>query len=111
MKRTPLKPGKPPRKVSVKRAKQNRERTKVIKEILRYRSHCEAGPKIVAADRRHFCRVTPDDVHEPLTRARGGSITDPDNMVLVCRPCHDWIHNNPALAKEVGLLKSAVPGQ
>lgn len=41
------------------------------------------------------------DVHERLTRARGGSITDPDHghMITVCRPCHIVITGNPAKAE------------
>ena len=33
------------------------------------------------------------DVHEKLTRARGGSIVDEANVVALCRQCHDDIHN------------------
>jgi len=47
------------------------------------------------------------DLHEPLTRARGGSILDPANTVAVCRSCHDWIHDNPTAATDLGLLRSA----
>jgi hypothetical protein len=47
----------------------------------------------------------PLDPHEPLTRARGGSITDPSNLAWVCRAHHDWAHDNPDEAHEVGLLK------
>lgn len=46
------------------------------------------------------------DVHEPLTRARGGSITDPDNGVLLCRRHHEWTHAHPREALELGLLRS-----
>ena len=40
------------------------------------------------------------DPHEPLTRARGGSIIDKANMVALCRECHDWIHAHPKQAGE-----------
>jgi len=50
------------------------------------------------------------DAHELLSRARGGSITDLANIVLLCRSCHDdvtfrhheipdadrWIHSREA---------------
>ncbi len=45
-------------------------------------------------------------VHEKLTRARGGSITDPENCVALCRECHDWIHAHPRQATEDGWLIS-----
>lgn len=45
------------------------------------------------------------DVHELLTRARGGSILDEDNCRAVCRSCHIWIGLNPAKAAEEGWLR------
>jgi hypothetical protein len=103
---TPLKRGEPPRKVSKKRAKENRVRTKVVKEVMSSRFRCEAGVLIASVDSEHRCSGEVHDVHEPLTRARGGSITDANNMVVVCRWCHNWIHARPSLASSVGLLLS-----
>lgn len=48
----------------------------------------------------------PLDVHEVVTRGRGGSATDPGNCILVCRHHHDWIHRNPIEATTLGLLAS-----
>lgn len=101
---TPLKP------VSKKRAAENRRRRNVIAQVLQTRTVCEAGHAIETIDRDHRCRRTPDDVHEPLTRARGGSITDPDNMVVICRACHDWVHTHPEAATSVGLLVHSYNG-
>lgn len=49
----------------------------------------------------------PLDVHEPLTRARGGDPTDPDACVLLCRRHHDWVHAHPREASCLGLLRAA----
>lgn len=50
------------------------------------------------------------DPHEPLSRGRGGSITDEDNIVPLCRECHDWIGDNPLEAEAEGwLLPSRMP--
>lgn len=46
------------------------------------------------------------DPHEPLTRARGGSIVDLDNIVLLCRDHHDWIDQHPTEATALGMLVS-----
>lgn len=46
-------------------------------------------------------------VHEPLTRARGGSIVDPKNAVGTCWWCHAMIHDHPAEATARGFLRSA----
>lgn len=51
----------------------------------------------------------PLDPHEPLTRARGGSITDPENLVWICRAHHDYCHDHPIEATELGLLKPSGP--
>lgn len=51
------------------------------------------------------CTRPSTDPHEPLTRARGGSITDPTNVRMVCRPCHDEITNEAPWAYTLGFLK------
>jgi hypothetical protein len=33
-------------------------------------------------------------IHEPLTRARGGSILDEKNCVPICAPCHMRVHED-----------------
>lgn len=81
---------------SKKRQRENRQRRKVIAETFPERPPC-AVPA---------CVRWADDVHEPLTRGRGGSITDPANMAALCRPHHDEItFTEPAWAYELGLLK------
>lgn len=37
-------------------------------------------------------RSVAHDPHEPLSRARGGSVTDPDNVEALCRTCHQGKH-------------------
>lgn len=60
---------------------------------------------------RDGCNQPAWDCHEPLTRARGGSITDPANMAPLCRKCHDELTNGePEWAYEQGLLKHSWPG-
>lgn len=46
------------------------------------------------------------DVHEILSRARGGSLDDPANLAVLCRPCHDWITTHPAEATLEGWLRA-----
>jgi hypothetical protein len=92
----------------------------MVREELAKRELCEAGAIIYQyrlgaygqtnADRLHAvayrCGGLAVDLHEPLTRARGGSILDPDNTVAVCRSCHEWVHDHPKAATKVGLLRS-----
>ena len=55
------------------------------------------------------CTKVATDMHEILRRSQGGSATDPDNILLVCRECHRWITDNPDEAIELGLAKSSEP--
>ena len=113
MKRSPLRRGNPPerrtplRQVSAKRAKVQRLRRVMVAEELAKRELCEAGARITQAGYDARCHGLAVELHEPLTRARGGSILDPANTVAICRSCHDWVHVNPAAATGLGLLVSS----
>ena len=52
------------------------------------------------------CWYKANEVHEPLTRARGGSILSEENSLAVCRYCHVETHAHPAEATERGFLRS-----
>jgi hypothetical protein len=100
--KTPLKAGgtldrsTPIRQQSAKRQRENRERKAVL--VAKYGTgpvQCEVP----------WCVRWADDAHEILTRARGGSITDPDNIRAVCRTCHDAITDEAPWAYEIGFLK------
>jgi hypothetical protein len=56
------------------------------------------------------CTETACDADERLPRGRGGSITDPGNLLLLCRAHHDWKHAHPHAAAEMGIFDSAKPG-
>ena len=113
MKRSPLRRGGPLRRrtplrhISPKRAKQQRLRLKMARNELARRELCEAAVIITHAGYDARCHGFAIELHEPLTRARGGSILDPANTVAICRSGHDWIHVNPAAATDLGLLRSA----
>jgi 5-methylcytosine-specific restriction endonuclease McrA len=83
--------------VSKKRAAANRERTKALRPLREAQTWCtRCGVSGVGLD-----------AHELLSRARGGSITDLDNIVLLCRSCHDLITTSPALAEAEGWSRTA----
>jgi len=113
MKRTPLHRRTPLRRVSLKRQRLMQQRRMFVTDQLARRPDCEAGPLIRTGNEAVAgygastpCRRRAVDIHEPLTRARGGSILDPANTVAVCRGCHDWIHTHPESATRLGLLRS-----
>ena len=77
--------------VSGKRRAENRERTAMADRLWPDRREgtvmCGCG--------RPECQRPADDLHEPLTRARGGAITDEANAVPLSRHCHDEITFSP----------------
>ena len=102
MKRTPLK------RKSKKIADRDRLRAVLVSEELVKRPWCEAGGQVrLASDGKcgHLQRRPASELHEPKTRARGGSILNRANTVSICRECHTWVHDHPAAAHEAGLLK------
>jgi hypothetical protein len=84
--------------VSKKRIILNRKRSQFVNELLKFRLMCEA--------RIRGCTMTPTEVHEILTRGRGGSIIDPENCLALCRSCHFFITNEPSWSKQNGFVVS-----
>src|ERR1035438_1328174 len=84
--------GKPLRQVSKKRAKENRVRAAVIAGLYPERPRCDCG-----------CGRLADDVHEILSRARGGSITDGANFAGVAPVCHNATTDEAPFGYELGL--------
>lgn len=66
-------------------------------------SACEACPisPVGATPPRHW-----GEKHEILTRGRGGSPTDPDNILCLCSPCHAWVTTHEHAARELGLVRA-----
>lgn len=89
MKRAPIK------STSVKRRREDALRRKVVAWLRAVHPICEVP----------WCDRPSTDAHEPLTRARGGSITDPANIRMVCRLHHDLIHLEDPIWYETGFLK------
>lgn len=70
------------------------ERRALVQRLLTERPICQRCRKQVS-----------QDIHELKSRARGGSITDIENLVAICRECHRWITDNPQSAAQTGWLK------
>lgn len=82
------------RQVSAKRRALLRERKKLTDAM-----QSEGRPSCVN------CGAPAEDLHELLSRARGGSISDPTNCVPICRPCHTYATEHPIEAEKLGLSK------
>jgi hypothetical protein len=90
---------KPIKPVSLKQARQNRERAAMADRLYPDRRE---GTVMCAVP---WCPRLADDLHEPLTRARGGSITDEDNQTPTCRQHNDELTLEPEWGYRLGFLK------
>lgn len=95
------------RPVSSKRAAENRQRRTALQGRFGPSPLCHAGARLDGIVR---CDGFAVDGHEILTRGRGGSIVDPDNVLPVCRPCHTWITGHPAESERLGLVRHSWDG-
>ena len=82
------------RAVSRKRAAELRKRRRIIERMK------ADGPVLCQR-----CGQRADDLHELRSRARGGSVSDPENCVPVCRTCHDWIGTHSIQATAEGWMR------
>lgn len=46
------------------------------------------------------------DMHEVLTRGRGGDPTDKENILCLCRICHSWVTTHEVEARALGLVRA-----
>ncbi len=88
---------------STRRRAENRERAAVLASMTENDPWCTVRLP-------GLCTGRAEDGHEILTRARGGSITDPDNIILVCRACHTYVTAHPVWADEQGWTQPSGDG-
>lgn len=97
--KTRLAPGKQPLRRtriaprSQKRISEDAKRRLLKARLLEERPICE---------RCH--RQRSHDPHERQRRSQGGSPLDELIISMICRGCHDWIHEHPLLAHAEGWL-------
>jgi len=96
MKRTPLSPVSKDPKKKAERALYKKLRTELF----------DKHPKCQFETEGVRCTNKTQDLHH--IRGRGKYITDSQWFMAICRRHHDWIHANPAEAKELGYLISGI---
>jgi hypothetical protein len=110
--RTPLRRGAPLpsrgriKPMSDKRKAENRERRRVLHATYGTHPRCALCEPLRDRGVVTGCNGWADDGDEIRRRSAGGSITDPANVRPVGRPCHRWVTEHPALAREWGLVES-----
>ncbi|HEX7022621.1 MAG TPA: HNH endonuclease signature motif containing protein [Trueperaceae bacterium] len=99
LRRTPLRRYKPLRARTVLR------RTKALKPGRPHRIPQRVADEVTlrASGRCEICGRPGLEMHHRRRRAQGGK-DSPENLLLLCRECHDFIHHNPAWAYERGYL-------
>lgn len=91
---------------SKKKEAEYRQRRPLVARLLSERPYCEACPVFAEHDNAAvYTRRRSSDIHELIRRSQGGSILDENNLLAVCRQCHNRIGNNPQLAFDLGLAK------
>lgn len=97
-----------------KRVAARNQQSKEQKKIMQQRQEIRAELALERGLLCQGCSVTPvgtnpartfTDMHEVLTRGRGGSPVDPDNILLLCRQCHQWVTEHEHAARELGLVR------
>lgn len=87
------------RRTSAQRAKQLREYSAMLRELLATQPLCEACHVIRPDARAHAAT----EVHHKRGRI-GSLLCDGRHWLLVCRTAHHWIHDNPRAAVEAGFI-------
>ena len=82
------------RKVSVKRARQIRQYSRVRSEYLNGNPYCQRCGKMAT------------DIHHKAGRSK--KYLDVLTWLAVCRTCHQWIELHPKEAKELGYSISRI---
>lgn len=82
---------------STKRAKQEREYAKLAKELLANKLYCEA--------KLQGCMIVASECHH-IEGRQGKLLTDPKNLMAICRHCHAWVTEHSKEAIEIGFSKS-----
>lgn len=78
------------KQVSSKRARENQAYTVLKRMYMEQHPDCEK------------CGSVATDLHHKALR--GKYFLDSTTYASLCRPCHDWVHNNPKQAMEDGWL-------
>ena len=97
------------RKTSLKGSGYIKSRSKKMKELYveRNRLREEMFENNPFCER---CGVIPAvDMHELLSRGRGGSIVDKENIALLCRGCHSYVTENVLFGEDRRFILSSKP--
>lgn len=91
---------------SEKKEKEYELRRPLVAKLLETYPHCQACGVFAKHDGKVTYQQNPSqDIHELVRRSQGGSILEEDNLLAVCRKCHDRIGRYPQLAFDLNLSR------
>lgn len=94
-----------PRRVSAKRAKQNRIYTVKRKAFLEANAMCQLGGPLISAGVEPNCTFETTEVHH-MCRRLGGNYLDERTWAATCSNCHRYCETHAKLARELGLIRT-----
>lgn len=107
LRRSPMKPSQSRLKRSAGIRKQSRKRAAVSGDERQLYADV-----VAEAGRCERCETLPAiEAHHLMRRSSGKKRLERENLVGLCRPCHDFIHRNPKWAYENDWLRSKFNGR
>lgn len=89
---------------SKKTQQKYKDRAPLVARLLEERPFCEACQIFASFDGERRRTNQSVDIHEVISRGRGGTILEEDNLLAVCRfPCHSRITTDSREAEWLGL--------
>jgi hypothetical protein len=95
----------PVRRVSAKRARENRERAKMADRRWPDRREGTVMCAVWEAIQPEWCDRFASDLHEIVRRGQGGSITDEKNTTPTCRTCNGLLSDGPEWGYRIGVIR------
>lgn len=86
----------------MKKFSDKRQRDEAIYNVLR--NDFLLDHPVCQASIAPICTYSATQIHHKC--GRGSNLTNVDTFLAVCHQCHQWIENNPKMAKELGFSES-----
>lgn len=93
------------RKVSAKRAKENRLYSVKRKAFLETNRNCMLGGPLYSAGVNPQCTMDSSEVHH-VKRRLAGNFLDESTWAATCANCHRYVETHAGLARTLGLIQT-----
>lgn len=108
VRRTPLRRGtKRIRRRALRHAEEDRLYARLCRNYKRIHPRCQMVGTHCANPKGLQCLHNTQDVHHKA--GRGRYLNDTSTWMPICRRCHQWVHENPHIAEELGYITRHPP--